>query len=260
MQMKRPLAIAFAGLLLLAGCGDDDDSASDDDGTTTTEQAGDKSSAEASGEWDPFCQAELEVEAAIASEGDVEGAMGALSEAAPEEAKETVETTIAEAQNFMADGGEPTPEFNAAYAEMIGLVKDNCGFGEIDVTGSEYDFAGLDGEIAAGPNVVTFANEGEEVHEVVIMRINDDVTESVDELLALPEEEAMEKVTPAAGAFAMPGETGYTAAELDPGRYVAVCFVPVGTTPEAMETMDPNAAPEGEPHFAHGMVAEFEVA
>ena len=43
---------------------------------------------------------------------------------------------------------------------------------------------------AAGrPDDRSLENIGEEVHEVVIMRINDDVTLSVEEILALPEEE-----------------------------------------------------------------------
>ena len=40
-----------------------------------------------------------------------------------------------------------------------------------------------------------FTNEGAEDHELAIARKNDGVTESFDELLALPEEEAMTKVT-----------------------------------------------------------------
>jgi hypothetical protein len=29
------------------------------------------------------------------------------------------------------------------------------------------------------------------------------------------------------GAFAAPGETGYAALDLEPGRYLAACFVPL---------------------------------
>jgi hypothetical protein len=46
-------------------------------------------------------------------------------------------------------------------------------------------------------------------------------------------------------------------AELDPGRYVAICFVPVGATPEALASGGP--LPEDDGHFVHGMVTEFEV-
>ena len=63
------------------------------------------------------------------------------------------------------------------------------------------------------------------------MRINDDVTLSVDELLALPEEESETMATPAAFAFTFPGTTGYTVADLTPGRYVALCFLPEARRP-----------------------------
>jgi hypothetical protein len=56
----------------------------------------------------------------------------------------------------------------------------------------------------------------------------------------------------------MPGAQTDATTELDPGRYVAICFVPVGATPEALAsgaTLD-----EEDGHFVHGMVAEFEVA
>jgi hypothetical protein len=46
-------------------------------------------------------------------------------------------------------------------------------------------------------------------------------------------------------------------AELDPGRYVAICFVPVGATPEALESGAP--LDEEDSHFMHGMLAELTV-
>ena len=63
-------------------------------------------------------------------------------------------------------------------------------------------------------------------------RINDDVTLSTDELLALPEEEVFTMITMVGGAFAAPGTTGNTVMDLTPGRYVAVCPIPQGMTPE----------------------------
>ena len=52
---------------------------------------------------------------------------------------------------------------------------------------------------------------GEEVHEMIIVRINDDVTLSVEELLALPEEEADTMVTFLGGVFGVfPGTSQST--------------------------------------------------
>lgn len=64
-------------------------------------------------------------------------------------------------------------------------------------------------------------------------------------------------VTSDAGfVFAPPGAGNHITADLEPGRDVALCFVPVGATPEAMAS---GAPLEGEPHAMHGMVAELTV-
>jgi hypothetical protein len=210
-----------------------------------------------------FCEAEIAVEAAVAAEdGDAIGAaFESLSTAAPSEIKSTVDDTIAEAQKFMASGDDPSPEFMATYAELIEFVKGNCGFTDLSVKASNYQFNGLPREVAAGPAVVTFENTANEFHEIVMFRINDGVTENLGELLALPEDEATTKVTQAGSAFAAPGETGYTALDLAPGRYAAVCFLPKGATPEAMAEMESSGSePTGKPHFMLGMAQEFEVA
>jgi len=46
-------------------------------------------------------------------------------------------------------------------------------------------------------------------------------------------------------------------ARLDPGRYAAICFVPVGATPEALASGTDLNDEDG--HYMHGMVTEFEV-
>ncbi len=118
---------------------------------------------------------------------------------------------------------------------------------------------------------------------MALWRINDDTTESVGEILALSEEEIPTKVTPKGAAFAFPGATGFGTADLEPGRYIAVCEIPEGLTPEVAESLEEEApegsapegsdpegsapggsAPEGEPqlgppHHTLGMVQEFEV-
>ena len=50
-------------------------------------------------------------------------------------------------------------------------------------------------EVPAGPTILTAEATGEEVHEIIIARINDDVTLTLEELLALPEEESDTMVT-----------------------------------------------------------------
>jgi hypothetical protein len=96
-----------------------------------------------------------------------------------------------------------------------------------------------------------FTNETEagEAHELVLFRKDPGTTETAEELLALPEEESMGKITMAGVVFAdQPDQTAVAMYDLEPGQYVAVCFIPVG------------GGEDGPPHFTSGMVAEFEAS
>ena len=77
---------------------------------------------------------------------------------------------------------------------------------------------------------VTLTSEGEELHEIGIVRINDDVTMPLEELAALPPEEAMSMVKFTGAAIPRPGESDTVFLRMEPGRYGAGCFVPQGTT------------------------------
>lgn len=225
--------------------------------------AGEPSSPEAAA----FCQAELGVEAAISGEDPaaIEPAIGAAVEAAPDDVAPLLQAVL---DAFPMDG-PPGPEFDAAYTEMTTWMADNCGFTQLNVALSEYAFGGIPAELPAGGTIVNVLNTGEEVHEIVVMRLNDDVTMSVEELLALPEEEAFENVTFVGAGFAVPGETASTILNLTPGRHVAICFLPEGLTAEVFEQAGGQIGPEvsfppgaslGAPHFTHGMVQEFVVS
>jgi hypothetical protein len=152
---------------------------------------------------------------------------------------------------FAATESESFIEDSAVVDQFIG---DECGFNAVEVTAVDYGYdADLDG-VAAGTTAFDFTNTGTELHEMALVRINDDVTETVAELLELPEEEAETKMSFVGVAFAPPGEASTMYAELDPGRYVAICFIPTGATSfENIETA------EGPPHFTQGMVEEFTV-
>jgi hypothetical protein len=205
--------------------------------SATTEPPTDTAAPAAAGSVAPdvaaFCDAEIALEAAASSEdpATMGPAIEALAAAAPEDVRATVEELIANAENT------DSPEFAEAYSAMIEYMRANCGFAELGVAASEYAFGGIAEEIAAGPTIVNFENIGEEAHEFVLFRVNDDVTLTVEELLALPQEEVETMVTQVGGTFALPGDTGYTVLELTPGRHVAVCFVPQGTTIEVIEEM-----------------------
>ena len=122
---------------------------------------------------------------------------------------------------------------------------EDSGEGElIHVTAEEYMFNGIPETLAAGSYQFHFENTGQEDHELAMAQIKTDI--SVDELLKLKENEQMKNIAIVGGTFAKAGETAKepVAAELEAGRYVAVCFVPTK---------------KGVPHAFEGMVHEFTV-
>jgi hypothetical protein len=292
MTRVAPALVAGALIFGFAACGgdDDDDGAAGDttattatasEGTEATEGTEGGAAGEASVEG--FCQAALDAEAAVLSEDPaaIGPAFEAAVAAAPEEVRPVVEEVVAN-----AEAGPCDPTVAAAYAEMIGYVKENCGFNEINVTAADYTYTGLEPEYAAGPAVLTITNEGEEVHELIVVRVNDDVTETATEIVALPEEEAFSMVTFKGAAIAVPGEAAYGLTDLEPGRYIAACFIPQGATADVFAQMlaegegppgegsapegsaPEGSAPEGSapgglelgpPHHTQGMIQEFTV-
>lgn len=127
---------------------------------------------------------------------------------------------------------------------------------EVAVTAVDYGFEGLEALSSTGQYAVTLTNDGQELHELVIQKIDDDETRPLEELLQ--EEDPSDFVTDVAFTFACPGATSEpTQVDLEtPGRYVALCFIPVGTTPETppeeFETLGP-------PHAFQGMIREVTV-
>ena len=119
----------------------------------------------------------------------------------------------------------------------------------VTVTAKEYEFVGADALAAGGSFGVTFNNEGKEIHEFALSRLAEGEDRPVEEILASGEEPELTEV---AFGMACPGaSTTFNADVTEPGRYVAVCFVPVGATPESTEE------PSGPPHATQGMFAEF---
>jgi len=214
-----------------------------------------------------FCEAELGVEAASNSEDPaaIEPAIAAAMEVAPADAAPLLEAVVTVFQTTGPEG----PEFEAAYGALVAWMQGNCGFPQLNVTLSEFAFGGIPTELSAGGTIISALNTGEQVHEIVVLRLNDDVTMTVEELLALPEEEAFQYVAFIGAGFAVPGETGTVLLNLTPGRHVALCFLPDGLTAEVFEEAGGQIGPDvsfppgvelGAPHFTHGMVQEFTVS
>ena len=214
-----------------------------------------------------FCEAWLGVEAAGSSEDPaaLEPAIAAATAAAPADAAPLLEEVITQ---FEATGGSG-PEFDAAYGALTAWMQENCGFTQLNITLSEFAFGGIPTELPAGGVIVSALNTGEQVHEIVVFRLNDDVTMPIEELFGLPEEEIFPNLTFAGAGFAIPGETGTALLNLTPGRHVAICFLQDGLTAEIFEQAGGQIGPDvsmppgvelGAPHFTHGMIQEFTVS
>lgn len=136
---------------------------------------------------------------------------------------ETEETTPAEGEE---DGGEET-----------------AAGGEVHVVGKDFMFEGIPATLDAGSYTFHFENAGKEEHELLVFQLNTDTP--VEDLIKLPQKEAMKQITPMGGTFAAPGETAEKPleAELGAGNYAAVCFV----------------SNKKGPHAFQGMVQEFTV-
>ena len=126
----------------------------------------------------------------------------------------------------------------------------------VSVTGVDYAFEDVPATVEAGSEL-TFHNGGTEPHEMVVIRINDGVTKTIDDLLELPEDEALQFATVIGAAMALPGEDAEdTVTVSEPGNYAMVCFIPVGSSAADLESSEPPAGP---PHFTEGMVTSFTV-
>lgn len=171
------------------------------------------------------------------SDGDLAASVGVLRDAILE-LKET---------------GDPTPLFEDANVlaaqEAIGeATHHSCDLETIDVLAADYSFGGIPEEIEAGRVSFSFTNEGEEEHELVLLRRPDDSTTTLDEYLVGDPSALFESAEFSGVLFAAPGGTMYTAVDLEAGTYFAICMIPTGGDPDA------------EPHSLHGMTATLVVS
>lgn len=113
------------------------------------------------------------------------------------------------------------------------------------ITATDYAFAAAD-SIPAGLVTVQFIDAGKEPHQVVIMRIDSGKTMAdMQAAMSAPNMTIPGWMRfPIGVSVIVPGDSGNATAVLEPGHYAMLCFVP---------------APDGQPHFAKGMVRPFEV-
>lgn len=259
---RRVALLAIVATLGLVGCGDDDDD------TTTA----------AGGDVETYCEKSAEIEVLLSPGPDIDFETATPEEltqaakdfaasgvpiadeaqvAAPDEVSAHIDVLVAGLKQ-VAETGDfaafETPEVEEASAAAHAFDLASCGWEQVDVTAQDYEFEGIPAELEAGITSFEFSNEGTELHEMILLRKNDGVGETWEELLALPEEEARPKTSAAGAAFGAPAEEGvYAVTDLTAGEYIAICFIPVGSVDEGTEA-------DGPPHFTQGMRHEFTVS
>ena len=171
-----------------------------------------------------------------------EQALADVTATAPDEIAESTGVVVAAAT--LAVGGDfsgfDSPDFEVAVSDVDGWVFDNCVFDDrIEVQAVDWAFGDIPLEITAGSVAFRLTNLGDEMHEMAIIRTAEGTTETLEELrplLMVQDPGAMEKIEFVGGAFSPGPETpGVAFANLEPGEYAALCFVPIGSLQGATE-------------------------
>lgn len=267
----RIAAMTVGAIVLLsplAACGDSDDSAKDSEPDPTSESgSGSGTNVSATTK---FCEQAFTTDAAVsaATDGDepddaaiaaAKAELATLQQSAPDDVAETAAAVATSTEEMFTAQGPPSEAFTTSFGTLIDWMANHCGYQVVDVSAQEYAFKGLPGDLEPGKTIVRLTNKGKEVHEIAFAKRKDGTTESVQDLLSLPEDQAGEKVEFLSSGFAMPGGSGGAMLDLSKGGYIAVCFVPTGTTPESMSSPDGPSA-DAMPHAMQGITGEFSVS
>lgn len=189
---------------------------------------------ETGGDIAAFCDSYIAMGQASATEEglrsppeDVERLFDEVQANAPQEVSEPVGIVVDATRQAFAEGTPETFmsfEFNDAANEVNSYLFDNCVDEKLEVTAVEYAFEGVPDTVSAGRVGLRFTNDGDEYHEFFLFRKNDGVTESFDEILALPEEQREELMTFVGAANREPGEPPVSSVfEAEAGEYIALC-------------------------------------
>jgi hypothetical protein len=132
------------------------------------------------------------------------------------------------------------------------------------VTAVDYAFQNLPATATVGTTFTLTNASDAEVHELTAIRLPDNESRPVSQLLELPADERQriasgEPATvllalPRSSSMALVGDGSFAV----PGRYAIVCFIPTGADPEAFLGVE-DSLPQvegGLPHVAQGMFGE----
>jgi len=120
---------------------------------------------------------------------------------------------------------------------------------DVTIGAADYKFE-IPANITAGTHTFKFVNGGPQPHEVEIIRLAPGKTmKDLGDFMAKAYADKMDGPPPGDGiggiTALIPGGTEYFTANMTPGNYVMICFVP--------------DMKDGKPHSDHGMVKEFTV-
>jgi hypothetical protein len=153
---------------------------------------------------------------------------------------------------FKKHGFRALDKVGGQIAEADGWIFANCPGNAVSVTAADYTFSGMPATLPAGLTKLKLVNSApKEFHEVGIAPLTEaGAAMDVEDLLATPERKQAKLIdfSRTTGAYAEPGGVGYTITNLQPGKYVYVCYVPVEGT---------NS---GAPHYTKGMYGTFTVS
>jgi hypothetical protein len=179
----------------------------------------------------------------------------ASMEPAPDPIKTDVATLLALARQGASTGDSATfssPDVQTADRNIDQYVLRECGYGRISITATDQAYQGIPATIASGAVGIMLTNAGREAHQVLIVRIDDGVTEPFSSLLDLPPDLRMQLATALGSIEVDPGGAGTLFLRLAPGRYGVGDFLSQGTA-----GLDTSGS--GEPNYALGLYGEFTV-
>ncbi len=139
---------------------------------------------------------------------------------------------------------------------------------EWTIEANDYSYSDVPDAVPVGTKLSLINTSHVEVHELVAVRLADDDTRSVSEIVTLPQDElgALIGPGPATVVVAPPEEEGFAVVGdgslAEPGRYLIFCTIPLGADPAeflaaAQASDGPPQVAGGAPHFTAGMFAEL---
>lgn len=256
-RMPRAVTAAAAVVFLVSGCSNDDTGEGAAGSSTTL-------AVSTEGNLGAFCDALVALDGAAATGGAetsnapaIDQALRAVESSAPADIRETELRARLSRQAYCGEGEvlEGTI-FAESEAGIDQYALANCAVNSVSVTAVDYAYQGVPDSVPPGRTAFSLDNQGTEFHEAALIPINDDAFDgSISELLETYVQEDLSAVATTARIVASPGQSNVAFVDREPGRYGMVCFIPVGSSPDA----DEREVAANPPHYTEGMVAEFVV-